>query len=223
MQSFVANCPLIVLKSFDLRSAQNVFHDLPFISGLYKIFFKSKTILDLLNPPKLMQIYSNLDLGTSVLESLSEVYLKSVEKFASPKFGYSVWKLSMLREKSKLSASMNQDSLLSRQSQSWRRKRLMNPYPLFSIPLSVILFVPFKIFNFLTELLGLNQFDAEDEHNKFFERERVMDRNFQVELFKDQFKDDLKQIGSLWGYSHDQTEQVFKNTQKSLIREKGLF
>jgi hypothetical protein len=89
------------------------------------------------------------------------------------------------------------------------------------IPISYLASIPFKIFNFFSETFGFKEFNPEEERDLLLEKERVIDRDFQIEMFKDQFKDDLKQIGSLWGYSHDQTQDIFKSVQNSIRRERG--
>ena len=219
MASFVADSPLIVLKCFDLQNSRNVLHDLPFITGLYQIFSKSKLTLDSLNPSKSVQIFSNNALGEKIIEMLSEVYLKALEKFSSPKFGYSIWKLSLLKEKSFLSSSMMGHSMLSGRSMKLRQQKHLLFY--LKYPLNFFLYFPKTIFNFISELFGFSEYNFEEEQSKLFEEERVMDRNFQVELFKDQFKDDLKQIASLWGYTEPQTQEIFKNTKYYIEKQRG--
>lgn len=218
MIRFVSDSPLVMLKCFESQNNQTVLHDLPFISGLYKICYKSKQVLDQLKPESSIQLYSNRAMGEKTLQMLSSVYLGAVAKFASPKFGYSVWKLSMLKEQSFLSSSINRGSVLRAPSQVNTRNFLMS---FLSLLLSYIVLIPSSTLDMITRFLGLKRFDPVQERSEAFELERVMGKEFQIEMFKDQFKDDLKQIGSLWGYSHLQTEHIFKGVQRSRLRNQG--
>ena len=211
--SLIIDCPLAVLKCYDLQNNRKVISNLPFITGLYQIFSKSKYILDSLKPEYSIQIYSNNTLGETIIRMLSKVYLKALVKFSKPKFGYSIWKLSLLQERSKLSSSMNQSSMLNNSSFFKYRRSFA--------PISYLISIPFKIFNFFSQTFGFKEFNPEEERNQALEKERIIDRDFQIELFKDQFKDDLKQFGTLWGYRFDHTENIFKNTQTSIKKKKG--
>lgn len=218
MIRFVSDCPLIMLKCFEEHNNQTVLQDLPFISGLYSICFKSKSILDILKPESSVQLFSNKALGEKALNMLSGIYLSAVDKFASPKFGYSVWKLSMLKEQSFLSSSISRSSVLRAPYPVQKRNFFVS---LLSFALSYLVLIPWAIFNFLSRWLGLKRFDPVLERSEAFELERVMDKEFQIEMFKDQFKDDLKQIGALWGYSNGHTEHIFKNTHRTRLRAQG--
>lgn len=210
------------MKKFKKKSKINSFQDLPEILFLYEIFEKSKKILELLKPSKVIQLYGNEKIGKRIIESLSLIYFNCEKEFSSPKFGYSNWKITMLKRHSQLSSSFQNNYLSKYHSQFNQNSFFSFNFSFKDFFYNIVLY--FIIFiNFVKSVFGFDNRDFVERNNEFFEEGRILERDFNVELFKDSFKINIIKIGSLWNFDENYVNEIIKNSEQKFNNLKGNF